>query len=230
MVVFSEMCIPGYIIGDAWEVEALVEDFAAYSDSVCQQSSGIAVLFGNVAVDRQQIGEDGRLRKFNLRLRLRRRPLPGTSRAATGPAGGDSGQEPASQLPVLRRRPPLLFPAQAGPIPRSFTPRLDGSVRDAVARRWALSVRRSALRRYLVPGLLRRTRQAGYAPVVSPAGGTGRFQPFGIPMDVAEERETQSRRQRDSGSFADSVLLRQSGGRTEQWQECHGLRRRHHSL
>ena len=29
VVVFSEMCIPGYLIGDAWELDALVEDFAA---------------------------------------------------------------------------------------------------------------------------------------------------------------------------------------------------------
>ena len=64
-VVFPEMCISGYILGDAWEVEALVEDFAAYSDVLRDASQGLTVVFGNVAVDRSRIGEDGRWRKFN---------------------------------------------------------------------------------------------------------------------------------------------------------------------
>ena len=29
IVVFSEMCIPGYLIGDLWEVDSLVEDFSS---------------------------------------------------------------------------------------------------------------------------------------------------------------------------------------------------------
>ena len=65
LVVFSELCIPGYILGDLWEVDALVEDFAAYSDTIREASHDIVVLFGNVAVDRANIGEDGRIRKYN---------------------------------------------------------------------------------------------------------------------------------------------------------------------
>lgn len=65
IVAFSEMCIPGYIIGDLWEVEALVEDFAAYSAGIVAASEGLTVLFGNVAIDESQIGEDGRTRKYN---------------------------------------------------------------------------------------------------------------------------------------------------------------------
>ena len=65
VVVFSEMCIPGYIVGDLWEVNAVVNDFAAYSEMMCEHSQGITVLFGNVAVDENRIGEDGRPRKFN---------------------------------------------------------------------------------------------------------------------------------------------------------------------
>ena len=61
IVVFSEMCVPGYILGDRWEVDALVEDFAAWSDTVREASDGIAVVFGNVAIDRTAIGEDGRI-------------------------------------------------------------------------------------------------------------------------------------------------------------------------
>ena len=65
VVVFSEMCVPGYLIGDAWEVDALVTDFAEWSEAVRGASTGLTVLFGNVAVDADRPGEDGRLRKFN---------------------------------------------------------------------------------------------------------------------------------------------------------------------
>ena len=65
LIVFSELCISGYILGDLWEVDALVEDFAAYSETIREASHDITVLFGNVAVDRAKIGEDGRIRKYN---------------------------------------------------------------------------------------------------------------------------------------------------------------------
>ena len=65
VIVFSEMCVPGYLIGDAWEVDALVTDFASWSEAVREASGGLTVLFGNVAVDPGRPGEDGRLRKYN---------------------------------------------------------------------------------------------------------------------------------------------------------------------
>ena len=65
VVAFPELCVPGYIVGDLWEVDALVEDFVAWSDEVRDASAGLTVLFGNVAIDRAEIGEDGRVRKFN---------------------------------------------------------------------------------------------------------------------------------------------------------------------
>jgi len=65
VVAFSEMCIPGYLIGDTWELDTLVEDFAAFSDVVRDASAGMTVIFGNVVIDRTAIGEDGRARKYN---------------------------------------------------------------------------------------------------------------------------------------------------------------------
>ena len=65
IVAFPEMCIPGYILGDAWEVDALVEDYEDWSGTVRDASRGITVVFGNVAIDRGAIGEDGRVRKLN---------------------------------------------------------------------------------------------------------------------------------------------------------------------
>ena len=65
VIVFSEMCVPGYLLGDAWEIDALAADFADWSETVRGASSGLTVLFGNVAVDHRRPGEDGRLRKYN---------------------------------------------------------------------------------------------------------------------------------------------------------------------
>ena len=65
IVVFSELCVSGYVLGDLWEVDALVEDFAAYSDEIRRASAGLHIVFGNVAVDRDAVGQDGRLRKYN---------------------------------------------------------------------------------------------------------------------------------------------------------------------
>ena len=65
IVAFPEMCIPGYILGDAWEIDALVEDYESWSTAIRDASRGLAVVFGNVALDREFIGEDGRVRKLN---------------------------------------------------------------------------------------------------------------------------------------------------------------------
>ena len=65
VIVFSELCVPGYLIGDAWEIDALAADFASWSETVREASAGITVLFGNVAIDPSRPGEDGRLRKYN---------------------------------------------------------------------------------------------------------------------------------------------------------------------
>ena len=68
VLAFPEMCLCGYILGDLWELDRVVEDFAGYSRRICEASQGLTVLFGNVALDPDQIGEDGRLRKFNAAL------------------------------------------------------------------------------------------------------------------------------------------------------------------
>ncbi len=65
IVAFPEMCIPGYVLGDSWEIDALVEDYESWSSAIRDASRGIAVVFGNVALDRDVIGEDGRVRKLN---------------------------------------------------------------------------------------------------------------------------------------------------------------------
>lgn len=65
VIAFPEMCVPGYILGDAWEVEHLAADYAAWNDELCAASRGLTVLFGNLVIDKSAIGEDGRIRKYN---------------------------------------------------------------------------------------------------------------------------------------------------------------------
>ena len=65
IVAFPELCVPGYLLGDVWESDAVVHDFAGYSDDVRALSQGLTVIFGNVAIDTTRRGEDGRARKYN---------------------------------------------------------------------------------------------------------------------------------------------------------------------
>lgn len=65
IVAFPELCVSGYILGDVWEVDALVQDFAAYTEDLRAASTGLVLLFGNVVLDPERIGEDGRVRKYN---------------------------------------------------------------------------------------------------------------------------------------------------------------------
>lgn len=66
MVIFPEMAIPGYLLGDTWEYEAFLKDCEEYGRRIVRASTnGICIMFGNVGVDWGKIGEDGRVRKFN---------------------------------------------------------------------------------------------------------------------------------------------------------------------
>jgi NAD+ synthase (glutamine-hydrolysing) len=65
LVIFPEMAIPGYLLGDTWEQHAFLRDCEEYGRTVVAASQGICVLFGNVAVDWDKRGDDGRVRKYN---------------------------------------------------------------------------------------------------------------------------------------------------------------------
>ena len=65
LIAFPELCVCGYLLGDAWEVDALVRDFAAWNEVLRAASEGITLVYGNVALDPEHTGEDGRVRKFN---------------------------------------------------------------------------------------------------------------------------------------------------------------------
>lgn len=62
-----ELAVPGYLIGDLWEQQAFLEDCEAYGQKIINATAdyNICVAFGNIALDRSKVNEDGRLRKYN---------------------------------------------------------------------------------------------------------------------------------------------------------------------
>ena len=65
LVAFPELSIPGYLLGDMWDRPAFLRACEACGERLREASQGILVVFGNVAVDWEKRGEDGRVRRYN---------------------------------------------------------------------------------------------------------------------------------------------------------------------
>ncbi|HWR31244.1 MAG TPA: NAD(+) synthase [Negativicutes bacterium] len=65
LILFPEMSIPGYLLGDTWEQSAFLRDCEAWGEEIARAADTICVLFGNIAVDWRKVGDDGRVRKYN---------------------------------------------------------------------------------------------------------------------------------------------------------------------
>jgi NAD+ synthase (glutamine-hydrolysing) len=65
IIIFPEMSIPGYLLGDMWEQISFLKDCEKFGQDIINASNGICVMFGNVAVDWDKINNDGRPRKYN---------------------------------------------------------------------------------------------------------------------------------------------------------------------
>ncbi len=65
LLLLPEMSIPGYLLGDLWEQTAFLKDCQKLGEQVIAATSGITVIFGNVAIDWEKFNEDGRPRKYN---------------------------------------------------------------------------------------------------------------------------------------------------------------------
>ena len=66
IIVFPEMCVSGYLIGDKFEDDSFVRDVLAHNERVCDATSrGITAVFGSIDADFGAKGEDGRIRKHN---------------------------------------------------------------------------------------------------------------------------------------------------------------------
>jgi len=81
LLVFPEMAIPGYLLGDEWERAAFLRECEACGEKVRDASTGLTVMFGNVGLDWQRKNEDGRVRKYNALF-------VAESGRFTGPEGG----------------------------------------------------------------------------------------------------------------------------------------------
>ncbi len=65
LLLFPEMAVPGYLLGDLWEQPAFIRDCAAYGEEIVRASDEMGIVFGNIALDEQKINCDGRIRKYN---------------------------------------------------------------------------------------------------------------------------------------------------------------------
>jgi len=64
MIAFPEFAISGYMLGDTWEQKAFLRECEDCGKEIIKASEQICILFGNVAVDWDKIGDDGRVRKY----------------------------------------------------------------------------------------------------------------------------------------------------------------------
>ncbi len=65
IIIFPEMAVTGYLLGDVWEQVAFLKDCERYGQCIVQASKGLCVIFGNVYVDWQRKNADGSLRRYN---------------------------------------------------------------------------------------------------------------------------------------------------------------------
>ncbi len=78
LIVFPEMCVAGYLVGDKWTSDQYCANMMRYNEDIQKASDGIAIAFGNVYLDRQEEinrrvsdgdifhpNKDGRTRKYN---------------------------------------------------------------------------------------------------------------------------------------------------------------------
>ena len=65
MIIFPELCLSGYFIGDMLESKSFLEECKYFGEEVIKASNGIFVIFGNVAYDENKKNFDGSIRKYN---------------------------------------------------------------------------------------------------------------------------------------------------------------------
>lgn len=65
IIIFPEMAIPGYLLGDTWEQTSYLKDCLSFGEDIIAQSNDICIIFGNIAVDWHKKNTDGRVRKYN---------------------------------------------------------------------------------------------------------------------------------------------------------------------
>lgn len=67
VVVFPELCISGYLIGDLFKDRDFVSFCESYNDMICNLSKkhGVGIVWGNLATEVGKVGQYGDFRLFN---------------------------------------------------------------------------------------------------------------------------------------------------------------------
>lgn len=65
VIIYPEMSIPGYFIGDIFGYEYFLRECEEYGQKFIEQTDGICAVFGNIAIDWQKKNHDGSVRKYN---------------------------------------------------------------------------------------------------------------------------------------------------------------------
>ena len=65
VIIFPEMAVPGYLLGDTWEQSSFLRDCESCGQDIIAASQGITIMFGNIAMDWNKKNNDGRVRKYN---------------------------------------------------------------------------------------------------------------------------------------------------------------------
>jgi len=65
LLLFPEMVLPGYLLGDLWDQNAFLREVLDCQNELIRASRKIPIAFGGLQVDWLQKGEDGRPRKYN---------------------------------------------------------------------------------------------------------------------------------------------------------------------
>lgn len=65
IVVFPELAVSGYLLGDTWEQPAFLRDCEAHGRIIAEASADMCIIFGNIAIDWTKTNDDGRVRKYN---------------------------------------------------------------------------------------------------------------------------------------------------------------------
>ncbi len=65
IIVFPELSIPGYFIGDVWDQPDFIDECVRLGEEIQAASDGITIIYGNVAKEPERVNLDGRTRKYN---------------------------------------------------------------------------------------------------------------------------------------------------------------------
>ena len=67
ILIFPELCLSGYMVGDLWDQVPFINDCLYYGDEIVKATTNtnLTIIFGNVGIDESLRNLDGSLRKYN---------------------------------------------------------------------------------------------------------------------------------------------------------------------